>query len=420
MGLLGDRAIEIENYVCDHFIDPHNVLYSRLNIDTKKPWTSIDWNSNDEFLFFDGGHEPWDIINYENTGMVTGTFLCAMSYKYRVTGDSEVLKTARQTFEGLCQIYEMGKQVEEGFFPKPYGWRLSKHISTDQYLYVMMGLMAYRDIASEGHRRTITRMITQMVDFWFNRGYRYKYFGEDNWLWPVGRFGAFMIMAYTVSGERKYLDEFERLHREDAIYLPCCSQVDDRNKTPGHFTDYERSVGNKYLLSYTHEMAAMDITNFDVCLRYSDAYREQWLTSMKQAWNEGLLPLDQDGLVYWRILYDPETKAVSIPEAGFTGPEAPLGWDLLRWVGNMKMPRSTMLARVGGNVARWLPDEKPLSVIKKILSAVSLENCTDYISGGPGQILDKHLYQTKLICGDSLTNWLWAYWQGRFEGLFEE
>lgn len=154
---------------------------------TNKPWAPGYIKPTDDFLEVPG-FEPWEFMNYENSGMTTGAYLAALSYQHRVTGESEVLSRAERTFQGLVHIYNIGRQQEEGYFPKTYGGRISHEISTDQYLYAIWGLIAYKEIAPEADVATIVHMVASMVDFWTKRDYRYDYFAFKDMLWPMGRF----------------------------------------------------------------------------------------------------------------------------------------------------------------------------------------------------------------------------------------
>lgn len=417
---LQKKAAEFEKYVLDHFIDNNGVIYSRLNKTTKKPWKKQDWQDSYEFLKVPN-RAPWDIINYENSGMTTGALLAAMSYKYMVTQEENTLKTASLLLKGLNYIFEAGKTLEEGFFPKMYGGKYSSETSTDQCLYAMKGMMAFREIADEKETALINHMICKMVDFWVSRAYHYDYFGIKDMLWPLGRFPALLLMAYTCSKDKKYLAEFTKLNQENDVYkFPADSQLLQRKNTPDNFSEYEKINGRNYLLTVVHECATMDIMELDECLERNDDYRNYWLKSMKQCWQEGKLSLANDGYCYFRILYNPKTHEVNIPHPGYTLPEAPLGWDFLRWAGAIKMPRSTMLARVGINVNKWLPEENSMQEVIKILNSVSLDKLSDYIPNDTDQILPKHKFLSSMLCGDSAANWLWAYWQGRQEGFISK
>ena len=41
----------------------------------------------------------------------------------------------------------------------------------------------------------------------------------------------------------------------------------------------------------------------------------------------------------------------------------------------------------------------------------------EYIDPDGKQMLDKHRYLCHVIVGVTITNWLWAYWQGKYNGI---
>lgn len=415
---LENKACWFEDYIQKYMIDKNGVVYSRLNVDTNRPLVDHDIQPGSELLPA-GDFSISEILNYENSGMTTGAYLAAMVYKYRVTKDLESLQKAAFAFEGLRWIYNLGLQEKEGFFPKTYGGKISEQVSSDQYLYAMKAMMAYRQIACIDHVKQIERMIPKMADFWIDCDYKRTYFSIKDMQWPLGRFPCFAIMAYVVSGEQKYLDEFNRLNEEFKVYKkPWESQIYNRKQdSPDVFNDYEKSQGNKYLLGYLGESAVMDIMELDECLQHSDAHVDDWLRVMRIMWNEGKVMQADNGYSYSKVLYDPQTGKVTIPQPGYVGPVGELKWSFVSWAGKMYMPRSTMFARVGVNIAKWLPDEDGPAWTRKILEGIQVDMITDYIPADENQIEDKHKFLNKLVCGDSICNWLWAYWQGLYEGV---
>ena len=413
---LEKKEVSLRQYVEKYVVDHNGLLCSSLYDETLKPWTPEDIKPTDEFINIP--YKIWDILNYENSGMTTGAYLAAQSYRFLVTKCDDAFRLAQRSFCGIRYIYELGKQNEEGYFPKTYGGIYSEEASTDQYLYAMKGMMAYRYIAPEEDLQIIKNMITKMTDFWVKRKYRRTYFGIKEMLWPLGRFPSLLLMAYKVSGEHKYIDEFKRLNEKEMVYLaPADSQLYCRinNDRPIEFSEYEKRKGNKVLFRAIGECAAMDIMELDECLQHSDVYKEYWLRSMKQAWYEGKLELTDNGLSQWMFLYDPETRQVSVPEPEYYSESDAMDWSFLRWVGGFLSPRSTMLARVGVNVAKWLPEENAGETLVTILEKISPDDMKQFIDPDGKQILDKHRYQCHEICVDAIVNWLWAYWQGRYE-----
>jgi len=415
---LGTKAHSLEQYLHEKMTDAHGVIYSSLESESQAPWSKDTWKAEDDLISATGA-TPWEILNYENCGMTTGAYLAALSYKWRVINDDETYARAKAAFRGLCHVYQIGSQVEEGFFPKIYGGRLSHETSSDQYLYAIKGMRAWLPIAPPEDGATIRRMLPAMLDFWIRRDYRYDYFGVKNMPWPLVRFPSILYAAYSTSGESKYYEQAERINREHQVYLaPGESQILLRAQAKGDFSEYEKLQGNRYRGLFIAECSAMDIMELDECLLHSETYREHWLRSMEISWREGALSLTESGLAYACTLYDPLSgqSGPTLPGWLHEGPD-PLGWSFLRWTGGFQVSRSTMLARVGVHVAKWLPELSVVPTILDILQKVDLSEMRHCIDPDGQQLLPRYQYMTRWVDADAIVNWLWAYWQGRYEGI---
>lgn len=415
---LRKKADEIAAYVEERLVDDNGVIYASLDRDTQRPWSKESLSERDD-VFFVEGFEAWEVLNYENCGMTTGATLAFLSYQWRVEPTPEVYQRALRTFYGLHHIYSIGCQQEEGYFPKIYGGRLSHEISTDQYLYAIKGLMAWIPVAPEREAKLARNMVARMVDFWVSKGYRYSYFSIKDMLWPLTRFPSLLYAAHSVTGEKRYLDEIDRLHAEHQVYrAPGESRLILRAEVNDPFTEVEANLGGYYAGICVAECAAMDIMQLDECLLHSDRYRDEWLASMQISWREGTLSLTENQLARGMTYYDPVKRTVVDIPAGWLhhGP-SPLNWDFLRWTGGFLTARSTMLARVGVHMAKWLPSSNAVQVVHSVLSQVALDQMQHYTDPDGEQLLPQHQFMTRWVDADAITNWLWAYWQGRAEGV---
>lgn len=413
---LSVKATAIEDYVEKYLVDKHGVIYSQINGLTGKPW------DEDNLKFYDAfklpGVLPWELLGYENCGMTTGAYLAAMTAKYQTTGNSADLILAGRCFEGLRIIYEIGKQKEEGFFPKIYGGKYSEQISSDQYIYAIKGMDLYYDIAPDEHRTQICRMVEKMVDFWMKRRYRYNYYTIQNMQWPLGRFSAFLIIAYRITNKQKFLDEFNRLNHQEKVYMqPADSAL--ANLKSRTLSEYEKQNGNRYLLGALEDCAAMEVIALESCLKYSADFAEYWKQSMREIWHEGKLALTTENLACRQVLYDPATgHAAPIPEAKMLDEKGCLlDWQWFSWRGNVLTPRSTMLARAGFQIQKWLPEDNTAELSLRILHDVLLDQMRHFLDPDGRQMLPCHKYMTESVCADAMVNWLWAYWECRQQNI---
>ena len=113
---LETRAREIEEWAEKRFIDANGVVYTAIDRDTEEPLDCRHFGGGSVFTV--PGYTPEELWRYENCGMYTGAYLEAMVFRYRVEKDPSALARAQRCFSALATIYEMGKEYEEGFFPK--------------------------------------------------------------------------------------------------------------------------------------------------------------------------------------------------------------------------------------------------------------------------------------------------------------
>jgi hypothetical protein len=414
---LEQKAKQIEQFVEERLVDSFGVIYASIHEDTLLPWTEADIKPSDDYLLVEG-FTTSEMLNYENSGMTTGAYLAAQSYCYRVTADPMALKRAARSFRGLCHIYDIGRELQEGYFPKTYGGRFSTEISSDQYLYAIKGMMAYLGVAPPEDEAAIRRMIPKMVDFWIERNYRHDYFGILDMQWPLGRFPSLLLAAYAVSGDEKYRAEAERLNREHQVYLlPADSQILTRVKANTPFSELEQQLGNAYLSPMIHECTAMDVMELDECLQHSDSYQADWLRSMSMSWQEGKLALVEGGLARFWTLYNPATGEASAPAPQYIGNESDIEWSLMHWLSGVLSSRTSMLARVGVHVAKWLPEENAAATVQQLLTELPFEQMRHYVYTDKRDLPERYRFLAKQVDSDTITNWLWAYWQGRHEGV---
>lgn len=421
---LSEKAEKFESYMESKLVDAVGLVYSTIYDKTEKPYTKDDFCHPDAILkLYDPEsfpYAPCDYINYEDSMMATGTYLAAQVYRFKATRDPMAMERARRTFHAIEHVYEIGKQAEEGYFPKPYGGKYSEQASTDQYLYSMVGMMTYASIAHDDHKASIRRMVPNMVDYWVKRKYCRSYYHLSDHQWILNRFPSFLIMAYAVSGDKKFIDEFVRLNEEKKVYLnPGESQIYIRLENPDKypFMEYEKQQGNKYFLLWSTAQAAMDILELDACLQHSDEYKSYWLTSMKKMWREGSLSLTEGGLARAKALYDPVTEKVSAPPTGYKKFPPASRWPEGDWMADIRTSRSLDLARVGVMVHHWRPELKANETVIKILAEIDPKNMRFYVDPDGDQLLHAFHYLSHQIVGLDYSSWLCAYWHGRVEGI---
>jgi hypothetical protein len=400
---LGQRSKSIEEWADQHFIDPHGIVYSALDKNSGCPLTAD---------FFDPESEPHlsgvslaDFWNYENCGMTTGAYLQALVCRYEIEHDPAALERAKRCYRALRHIYDMGRELEEGFFPKIYGARFSRQTSTDQVLYAAMALDKYAPHAGAEDRRDISLMIAHMVRFWVKRKYRFGYYHIPDMLWPLARFPSLLLLAFNHSGEQLFKEEYGRLLVEGVNRYPGESRL--RRKLSGETSpnDFEKQQ-HAWLISHTADAVTMDVMELDYLLRHdpSNEWADTWRKSAALMWREAALTLAPNGKAYTSVLVDMDTgrprrvEPFSCP--GLSGAGATTGW-------------STMIARAGVQAAPHLPGEKDeiTRLARRVLEALDIQDLTYWDE--PEIFEPKDRFKTRFLSGDAITNWLWAYWLGR-------
>jgi len=210
-----EKAVRMGAWLEGHFVDPNGVIYTQLDKETGRPPKEEMFSSAGVYEsardWYIEGYSRSELAAYENCGMCTGAYLRSLLCQYRLTGDAAALARARRCFNAIKHIFEIGKQLEPGFFPKIYGGRFSFQTSTDQVLYAVAAMDAFNEFANEAEKTDVKTMIPLMVNFWVRRQYRYTYYQEIDMPWPQERFPSLLALAYKYSGDESFKREYERL-----------------------------------------------------------------------------------------------------------------------------------------------------------------------------------------------------------------
>jgi hypothetical protein len=419
--LLSDRAQQLEAWVESNFLDEHGIVYTQLDAATQAPLNDAT---------YEPGQEPIDIgctdglttaewINYENCGMTTSAYLQGLLWRYRVTQDPEALSRAHRCYGAIRHIYEIGKQLEPGFFPKIYGGRFHEETSSDQVLYAMLALDHYHGYADESTRREIEGMLPEMVRFWVKRGYRYRYYWWPDMLWPVGRFPSLLLMALRHGEHADLREEYDRLLAEGVNRRPCESQLIPRASPDYQPSAYEQRH-HAWFFAHLDTAFAMDAMELDYLLRHDPQHPEakHWREALAEIWEEARLALAPDGTTYVGVLVDMETGEPRRPDPEFRAPPSDDDkWIGFRYVSGGRSANATLLARAAVQASLHCSDPGLPEAARRIVRSLDASCMRNYLDEDRYIPSLKHL--SRYLGGDAVTNWLWAYWQGRAQGIFE-
>ena len=100
------QAIRIEAALEKFYNQENGLMNSSLKKDTMTPWQNSDFEGGELTPQIPGYEDSSfaDFMNYENTGMVQGTFLAALCFKYLATHNPVALKKAQRTFQGIRKV----------------------------------------------------------------------------------------------------------------------------------------------------------------------------------------------------------------------------------------------------------------------------------------------------------------------------
>ncbi len=385
-----------------YFRDPETeLIYTMLDRNTLKPAT-------DEFFagFAPGSHIAFtgrtlaENYMHENFGMCTGSYMASEVLRHERTGAEDALANASHCLQGLKFAYDLGRQLEEGFFPKVYGRKFSKETSTDQVLYALWGMDAYYPYATSDEQALIRRMITSMIRFWAKRDYRYHYFDifDENWQWPIMRFPPLLLLASKYAdGDQIFRNEYERLLHTTSRPENCMLDNLRKAKAP---SDYERA-NQAWLTIHGADRITMDVMNYSILLKNdpSNPMADTWKDGIRLMWEEVKDSFAPDGRYYSMVLYDFKTgKARRTPGYSVDGTTfhgAKSGW-------------STMVTRGGLLAMEHCPElaEEVLPFVRLVLEKLKFEECSYYEE--PERMEPNSRYKTRFISGDAVANWLWT------------
>jgi len=409
------KAHSIEQWVEDHFVDDLGVIYTFIDKNTfKPPQEQLFHDAGPGMNIFDFHVENYtrgEVAAYENCGMCTGAYMQALLFRFRRERDPEALRKARRGYNAIKAIFNLGKQLETGFFPKIYGQRFSVQTSTDQVLYAATALDHYYEFASATEQREISDMITQMVYFWVRRQYRYTYFHWPNMIWPSMRFPALLQLAYKHSADHVFLREYDKFIAAGITREPEYSELARKRNGEISPSEFEQKNG-AWLIEHMGDWLTMDVMNFATLLNLvpDSPLVENWKRCMLSTWDIAKLTLAPDGKYYSQLLLDMKDHSLRrLPGyeqdgSDFHGSKS--GW-------------STMLARGAVMVSKYSPQNPELEIAAtKVLTALDIADLTYYDE--PERLAPRYRFKTRFLSGDAITNWLWAYWQGNEQNMFAE
>lgn len=416
---LHERAKEFESIVDSCLIDEHGLLMSSLNIDTMKPF-SHGYFDGMNILNYPG--KNWDdfsdFLSHENVGMCSGAFLAAMIWKYRATKNQEALEKARRTFRGIKWLFDISQEIDDGFYCKCYGGKLSNQISSDQYIYTFAGLNEFMVFAGHEERSQCVEMIEKMARYWIRKDYSYPYYGKPL-NWPLERFPGFAWFAYHHTGKQEFLDEFNRLCAIPEVMkkIPFGSTLEDMLatlRTREIYHDFEKNTQVRHFLSMPETMQS-GFLSLEAMLEYHAPHRDVWLKKTRKLLERNISFIADDGYAMCSSLYNLENGTISeVRERMCCPEEISENWKFWSLVCCLRSGmQAVMFARACVGMQGYVTDTKALAIAMHILKNITHDKMHWFVDIDGKQFPDDLKWMDKFYSGDAVAHWLWTYWQAK-------
>ena len=414
---LHERALAFEDDIEKYLLDDKGLLLTMLNMDTMKPFPKNYFN-NKNYMTYPG--QNWndygDLLHYENVGMVSGAYLAAMIWKYKATKNPEALEKAYRTFKGIKWLFDVSQKVEEGFYCKCYGGKISEEISSDQYIYTFSGLELFMEFADHDTKCQCIDMIEKMVRFWIRKKYLYRYFGQ--YLnWPLERFPGFAWLAYKYTQKSEFLDEYMRL----------CSLNEVKNKLPYGQRSWQEEINNAIgrepqyefekdsplrLIKFSTENTQSGLLSLDIMLKHNAPFRELWMGKVYKMFERDKKAIAKDGYSKNFTLYNTETGKITEVKLPMNIPENPNSWKFFGFVGWVRSAmHSAMFAKAAVTINSYFPKIGGLEVAAQIMKQLSADRLHWFKDVDGKQFPHDLSWMSKVYSGDAVTHWIWAYWE---------
>ena len=387
--------------------DEHHIVQFSLN---RNPLRKI--SGSDPIPDF-AGIKGTECYAYEDAGMATGLFLSAESLRCLRTGSKEALANARHAFEGVSFIYELGKERQEGFFPKPYGGRFSTSMSRDQYLLVMDGLCNFLPLASPEEKAKIRRMLEKMASYWRDIHYSPGYFT----LKPSsqlhdhigGIFMAIASMPCVIEECPECLCELNRLADEEKLTEGICDTLREQYRrgflqdNGQYFRNIENSVSLKAVaLNRLRQVAPERLQTWRQAAE--NIARDELFATLNKT----------DRLDFFFMKYERERDCLTnVPPQVMPELTNPLKLPQLTWGGRRRFPGSIQDALAAVFISSITGNAAYAAQAREILEGFSLDKFASMTVDSPEDVPPGREFECNLLRVTYMSCWLYACEAGR-------
>lgn len=411
------RSDEFLHVLTDIALDEDNIVQSNIHLDEMRKIRNQDL-ADSAWRYKTAS--PAGFFAYEDAGMATAALLAGESLRYKATQNPKAKKNADRVFKGVHNIYDIGKQKIEGYFPKPYDKKISDQISRDQYIFIMRGLEHYYDVADESVRKQIDRMLGKMAEYWISINYSHEYFSlpsSSNLTDLAGSlFLGLIHIAYAHTGDEKFKVEYDRLFHQQRLgpRMP--------ETLMAQFMRGETYDGAMYFRQSEQDIMMKTIA-LDHLWDGDPGNRGQWEKSLRAFYNEDLLiQFDREsGLSYFITGFDPETGKTFLTEPKIIEElEDPLNLQWIRFGGLRQTAGSVQIAYNAAVIGDRLQMKEAVDIARMILEKMTLDKFRSFTVPDQSHMPPNQIWQQCFSYSSFLGIWLWAYWLGRTRKLWNE
>ncbi|MHB9106566.1 MAG: hypothetical protein ACYDCO_05860 [Armatimonadota bacterium] len=208
----------LQDFLFNHFFDENGLMYCMWKwTETElRPFRHSDFEGY-SYPSSSDGFGPEGHQNNENSSCYSAMFLWSQVERFKATGEEQALDYAAKAFRSLDRVFQLTEAAgHRGYLCKPYHGRVSTQTSPDQYIFSLIPMWNYREIAPKETRERIDYLLPAMADWWREHNYRINFFdmdmsGCDSDPWHNPGMTALNMMAYLVTGDAKYQREAHRL-----------------------------------------------------------------------------------------------------------------------------------------------------------------------------------------------------------------
>ena len=269
---------------------------------------------------------------------------------------------------------------------------------------VLFGLSAYRSVAPPEDREEIDGIIRDYADYQIANDYAspYGYFGYtrqrgmdlvfgSNWKKVTWSYGIIYIsllyMAWKASGDVRYVKEIQR-------WYDACDTAKRFEAPKGIFTG---------------ELGWRDIYLPALLMEFDPANHELWKSMIMRKYRILRTGVLDDGTVAVNWTYDTESgKREILPAASWKCGDV-----------RAKTGRISNFAMGCVTAQPWFKNEDMITSARQILNGLDEETFRFIMPYDEAEPLSPEWrIESRLLDHDSLTAWLWTYWEGRWKSYW--